>query len=866
LCHLFVAITVACLLALAGCGANPASDIPAGDFTLAVTPASTTLAPGGAGQALIVTATADGIFNNTINIAISGVPSGVTATPASLTLSPGKSQNVILTAASNASAGQVNVTLTGTSGSLAHTATVSLNVTTPAAPPAPADFSLSLSPTTATITAGSTTGASIAVNASAQNGFTGNVAISLTGLPSGVTASPSTLTLTPGTPQNIKLTAASGATAATSTVTVNATSGSLAHTSAIALTIAAPASVPPPPTPPDFGLSVAPTAQTITDGNANGAQVAVTATALNGFNSSVAVALTGLPAGVSATPATLTLTPGAAQNVTLTAASTAATGNATLSFTGVSGTLTHTATLALTVQPAPPPAIPDVTTYHYDNTREGLNSKETILTTSNVNATTFGKIGFYAADGKVDAQPLFAANVTVSPGVTQNLVYVASEHGSVYAYAQATGQQVWKVTTLAAGETTSDPHNCDQITPEIGITATPVIDRSHGPNGTIFVVAMSKDASGKYHQRLHALDLATGAELSGSPVDIAATFPGTGDNSSNGVVSFDPGQYAERAGLLLLNGAIYLAWTSHCDQRPYTGWVMGYSEALQQTQVLNLTPNGSEGAIWMAGYGMAADSSGNIYLLDANGAFSGNFNANGFPSDNDYGNAMIKLSTNGTLAVADFFQPYDTIHESSVDEDLGSGGAMLLPDLTDKSGVVHHLVLGAGKDDNIYIADRDNMGKINSGGSNNSNVYQELNDALAQGAWSGPAYFNNTVYYGGQGDVLKAFPITNAMLATTPSSKSATRFQYPGTTPAVSANGNSSGIVWAVEDNPSSAAVLHAYDATNLANELYNSNQAAGSRDAFGNGNKFITPVIVDGNVFVGTQTGVAVFGLLSTP
>jgi hypothetical protein len=292
---------------------------------------------------------------------------------------------------------------------------------------------------------------------------------------------------------------------------------------------------------------------------------------------------------------------------------------------------------------------------------------------------------------------------------------------------------------------------------------------------------------------------------------------------------------------------------------------MGYSEStLKQTMVLNLTPNGSEGAIWMSGYGMAADNDNNIYLLDANGSFSGNFNANGFPSDGDYGNAMVKLSTyTGKLLVSDYFQPYNTIAESSNDEDLGSGGAMLLPPLKDSLGYTHNLVVGAGKDENIYIASCNNMGKFNQTASNNNNVYQELDNALVHGAWSGPAYFNNTVYFGGQGDVLKAFPIVNAKLSATPSSKSATTFMYPGTTPSVSANGTSNAIVWAVEDNPGSAAVLHAYEAHNLAIELYNSTQA-GSRDSFGYGGKFITPVVVNGNVYVGTPTGVAVFGLLS--
>jgi hypothetical protein len=433
----------------------------------------------------------------------------------------------------------------------------------------------------------------------------------------------------------------------------------------------------------------------------------------------------------------------------------------------------------------------------------------------------------------------------------------------VYAFDADSGTQLWKVSALESGETTSDNHGCGQISPEIGITSTPVIDRAKGAHGTIFVVAMSKDASGAYHQRLHALDVTTGAETTGSPTEITGTYPGTGDNSSGGNVVFAPGQYAERAGLLLMNSTIYLAWTSHCDERPYTGWVMGYSEnTLSQTAILNLTPNGNEGSIWMAGDGLEGDSSGNIYFLDANGTLDAHDTVTGFPVNNDYGNAMMKLSTTGgSLTVDDFFETYDSINESNADTDLGSGGSLLLPDMVDANGVVRHLMVGAGKDRNIFVADRDNMGKYNA--ANDDALYQELPNALPNGAFSMPAYFNYAVYYGGVGDNLKAFTITNALLGTTPSSKSATTFGYPGATPSVSANGTSNGIVWALQSSTGATAVLHAYDATNLGTELYNSAQAAGNRDAFGNGNKFITPMIVNGKVYVGTPNGVAVFGLL---
>ena len=696
----------------------------------------------------------------------------------------------------------------------------------------------------------------ISVQADPENGFTGTVTVAITGLPSGVTANPATLSLTSDTAQSVTLTAASSAVAGSATVTFTGTSGSLSHSVTVALTVSAA------PPPPDFTLTVSPTSLTITAG-ATGGQISVLATAVNSFSGAVAVAITGLPSGVTASPATLTLTAGTAQSVTLTAASSAAASTPAITFTGTSGTLTHSATLALTVLAAVTAVAPDVTTYHDDIARDGLNAQETILTLSNVSSAQFGKIGFDTVDGLVDAEPLYLANVTAG-GKLRNVLYVATEHDSVYAFDADSGAQIWKTSVIGSGETTSDDRNCGQVLPEIGITSTPAIDRKQGTNGELFAIGMTKDANGNYHQRLHALDITTGAEINGSPTEIAASYPGTGDNSSNGNVIFDPGQYKERAALLLLSGTIYIGFSSHCDITPYTGWVMGYSEStLLQTQVLNVTPNGSEGSIWMSGDGIAADSSGNLYFLDANGTYDTTEDVDGFPTKSDFGNAMIKLSTSPKLAVADYFQTYNTVTESDEDEDLGSGGEVLLPDQTDGSGVVHHLIVGAGKDSNIYLADRDNMGKFSGAPPIDNNIYQIVSGALSGSVFSTPAFFNGVLYYGAVGDSLKAFPMTNAKLATTSSSQSAATFAYPGATPSVSANGTQNGIVWALESATNAAAVLHAYDATNLAHELYNSGQAANGRDSFGNGNKYIAPLIVNGKVYVGTPTGVAVFGLL---
>jgi outer membrane protein assembly factor BamB len=460
-------------------------------------------------------------------------------------------------------------------------------------------------------------------------------------------------------------------------------------------------------------------------------------------------------------------------------------------------------------------------------------------------------------DGKVDAQPLYLSELMVA-GAAHNVVYVATENDSVYAFDSDTGATLWHVSLLPSGETTSDTHGCGQVTPTIGITSTPVIDRSAGTNGAIYVVAMSKDSSSAYHQRLHALDVTTGAELFKGPVAITATYTAPGAV----IATFEPGQYEERAALLLSQGIVYTSFTSHCDAAPYSGWMMGYNETtLAQTGVLNIGPNSNAGpAIWMSGGGPGADSSGNIYLLSANGAFETTLDTNGFPNKQDYGNSFLKLAaTSTTLTVADYFTMSNEVAESASDQDLGSGGELLLPDMTDSTGTVRHLIVGAGKDINIYLVNRDSMGKFSA---STNNIWQQLSGALPGGIWSTPAYFNGTLYYGDSGATLKAFTLASAKLASTPASQSATQFQYPGTAPAVSANGTSNGIVWAHE-NSSSAAVLHAYDATNLAHELYNSNQAANNRDQFGPGNKFITPSIADGKVFVGTTNSVAVFGLL---
>jgi hypothetical protein len=498
----------------------------------------------------------------------------------------------------------------------------------------------------------------------------------------------------------------------------------------------------------------------------------------------------------------------------------------------------------------------DVTTYHYDNLRTGENTHETTLTHANVNSLTFGLLGAIPVDGHVDAQPLYLSGVAIAGQGTKNVLYVVTEHDSVYAFdadsvSSTSATTLWHSSMLAGGETSSDDRNCGQVSPEIGITSTPVIDRTRN---AIYLVAVSKTSGGNYIHRFHALDLTTGKELFGGPTTITATFPGSGANSSNGNVVFDPRQYNERPGLLQVGSTIFTTWGSHCDVGPYSSWVMAYSaDTLHQTGVIDLVPNGNEGGIWMAGAAPGADASGNIYFIIGNGDFGTTLDSNGFPVNKNCGNCFAKISSTVPLALKDYFTPSNTVTESAGDTDFGSGGPLLLPDVTDSNGQTRHLAVGAGKDSIIYVVDRDNMGKFNA---SKDNIYQQISGAISGGVWSKPSYFNGVVYYGAVGDSIKAFPITGGKLATSASSKSSHTFGYPGATPVISANGTTNGIVWVVENG---GGVLHAYDAGNLATELYNSTQSSNGQFS---GNKFITPIVINGRVYVGTQTSVVVFGL----
>ena len=522
----------------------------------------------------------------------------------------------------------------------------------------------------------------------------------------------------------------------------------------------------------------------------------------------------------------------------------------------------------------------NVMTYHNDNARTGQNLNEAVLTPANVNVATFGKLFSYPVDGYVYAQPLYVSNVGIPGQGIYNLVFVATEHDSVYAFDADgfTPGPLWQVSFLdpANGVTTVPAGDVltGDLVPEIGITSTPVID---GNTGTLYVVAKTKEVGGDgsvhYVQRLHAIDIATGAEKFGGPAVIAntilaadgsyvyvsgPTIVGSGDGSVDGsTVVFNALRQLNRPGLLLLNGVVYSAWGSHGDNGPYHGWIVGHdAQTLALVAEFNTTPDDSAGSVWMSGGALAADDHGNIYISSGNGTFTPT--GAGSPA---YGDSVLALTTD--LNVADFFTPWNQATLDDNDVDLGSGGVMLLPD---QPGAQPHLMLAAGKTGAIYLIDRDNLGGYQECGSTCDNVVQVLPDGTIGGAFDTPAYFNGLVYYHGSwGDVLHAFQLSNGLLSQV--SQSSTPFGYPGATPSISANGSDNGIVWTLQVDAyfsSGPAVLHAYDAGNLANELYNSGTAPA--DQLDGAVKFTVPTVANGKVYVSTQSSLAVFGLLSGP
>jgi hypothetical protein len=506
-----------------------------------------------------------------------------------------------------------------------------------------------------------------------------------------------------------------------------------------------------------------------------------------------------------------------------------------------------------------------VVTYHNDLSRDGANTQEYALTTANVAPATFAKLFSCAIDSPAYAQPLWVANLTIGGG-THNAIFAASSRDTVYAFDADARPCVtyWSKQLLASGETflsNNDVGTTDIFT-DVGIVGSPVIDPS---TKTLYVVSKSKNQgtncspSSACHQRLHALSLIDGSEQFNGPVDITSsiTVPGTGDGSSGGNVAFNPLKQNQRPGLVLVNGIVYVAWASHGDNDPYHGWVMGFnaSNLAQAPAVFNDSPNGSRSGIWMGGGAPAVDSANNLYVITGNGTYDGT-------TKSDFGDSFLKLSTSSGIAIADWFTPADQASLEGNDADFGSGGAAILVD--QPSAPVPHLVIGGGKEGTLFLLNRDNLGHNNS----TNQVVQTL--SFGNGIFATAAFWNNALYLAGVGGPVKTFSFntTTGLFNTSPSSHSSNSFGFPGSTPSVSASGTSGGIVWAIDNSAygtpccsNGPAVLHAYDATNLGTELWNSSQGLGN--TAGNAVKFTVPTVANGKVYVGTRSEIDVFGLL---
>jgi Abnormal spindle-like microcephaly-assoc'd, ASPM-SPD-2-Hydin len=506
--------------------------------------------------------------------------------------------------------------------------------------------------------------------------------------------------------------------------------------------------------------------------------------------------------------------------------------------------------------------------YRNDNFRTGQNLAESVLTPSTVTTSQFGLQFTDAIDAYVYAQPLYAPAVAITGLGTHNVVYVATENDSVYAFdADAAGLPLWQTSFIdPANGITAVPSSdvgasCEDLVPIIGITATPVIDSN---TGTLYVVSKVKLGPGSYQQQLHALDITTGLERPNSPVTIAASVSGSGEGNVNGTISFNPLTQHDRPALTLANGVVYLSFASHCDITPYNGWILGYDETtLAQEVVYNTTPNGSQGGIWEAGCGPGVDTNGNLIAITGNGTFDT------VASPVDYGDSFLSLTpgvgTTGTMSVSSFFTPLNEMTLDDDDQDMGSGGNLLLPD---QPGPNPHLVIGIGKVGEIYLVNRDSMGGFNASGDQ---MVQELPSEVG-GMFSTPAYWQwtvpnvgsqNMIYTIGAGDVPKMFVLANGMIQTPPASAGSIIFGYPGASPVISANGTSGGIMWAINSaayRSSGPAILYAFDATNLQTELYDSTQ--NSSDYPGPAVKFTLPTVANGSVYMGTETQLAVFGL----
>ncbi len=506
-----------------------------------------------------------------------------------------------------------------------------------------------------------------------------------------------------------------------------------------------------------------------------------------------------------------------------------------------------------------------ILTHHYDNARTGQNINETILTPANVAGTSFGKLFTLGVDGYVYAQPLYMPNLSIA-GATHNVVFIATEHDSVYAFDADNGAQLWFRTFLINGATTlstSDVGNTQDIHPEMGITGTPAIDKT---TNTMYVVVNTKE-SGALIYRLHALDITTGLDKLGGPVQLSGSVPGSAPEGSGGNVPFNVQWANQRPGLLLINGYLFIGFASHGDNGPWHGWILGYNATtLQPTGIWNTSPNGKGNGIWGAGSGLAADASGNAYVSTGNGDYTVNVPAAPPSTTIDYGDSIVKVSlTNGVPVPTDYFTPYNQSSLDDSDADVGSGGVLIPPTQT---GAFPDILIQAGKQGSLYVVSRDTMTQDNSHYCNGCSSDPEIIQTVSGsgGLWSMPSYWNGNVYTWGNGSHLAAWSLAAGRLSASPTSQSAESSGFPGSTVAISSSGTTNGIVWAVQSdayNSNGPAILRAYNATNVSNLLWASN-LTGSGNTLGPAVKFVVPVVTNGKVYVGAQYEVDVFGIIN--
>jgi hypothetical protein len=739
-------------------------------------------------------------------------------------------------------------------------------------PPQPPSFVLSATPANPTVGQGGTATSTITVTP--ENGFSGTVALSISGLPTGVSASfnPSSTTST----SVLTLTATTSAATGTTALTVTGTSGSLVPTTPVSLTVATPSA----------SVAVSPKlTAVVTTTQTQQFTASVTG---NMGNPNVTWSVDGTPGGnttVGTVSAGGLYTPPAMPGSHMVTATSVAVPSASAS-----------ASAAVT-------DLPGVFTYHNDGARDGANTQEYALSAATVTTSTFGKLFSCPVDGAVYMQPLWVPGLSIN-GVFHNVIYAATQNDTLYAFDADVSpcMTLWKVNLLdpmhgGAGNETpiiwNDVGNCfGDIYPQVGVTGTPVIDPV---TSTIYLVSSSEVGTaggncsyspGAFFRRLHALDLLTGNEKFNGPATITASVPGLGDGGTT--VVLDPQKHHQRSGLALAGGVVYVPWAAHEDAQPYHGWLLGYSasDLSQLPSIFNTTPNGGLGGIWAAGGAPAVDSGGDLYVSTGNGIFDAN---SGTAPYNDFGDSLLRIrpfsgnTLNGVnLKLVDWFTPYDQLNLSNTDADLGSGAIVLLPD-QNNAALPQHLLVQVGKEGVVYLVNRDNMGAFNS--VDNSQIVQSFSGPL-YGLWGTPALWQNNLYIGGQGDSLRqfSFDTTTELFNPTVASQSGQAFNYPGDTPSLSSQGASNGIVWAIDASlygyaspnagvncsavpvPAACtgpAVLHAYSATNLQMEYWNSAQAAGNRDQAGNAVKFVPPTVANGKVYVGTRTEVDVYGLL---